>query len=117
MPNEQPLSSCASSSYSHSRSTFRPALSWQLCLRAFLFVIALAFASFDLIAEVKMASTTNGIPQSGETLIREANAAVSYFPFDIRLREYRGWVRSEVARREAEDAASISSTAPMGMGK
>lgn len=78
---------------------FPPPLSWQRCWRAIWFAIALLYASFDLTAEFIMARTVNGKPQPASIVLSEADRAVSLFPFDMRLREYRRWVRHEVARK------------------
>jgi hypothetical protein len=41
-------------------------------------------------------------------VLSEADRAVSLFPFDMRLREYRSWVRREVARKIAEQSPESS---------
>lgn len=104
MQSGPPSSQSVLNSSSPSPSTSRPTLSWQPFLQVILFVIGLAFSYCDLMAELEMAETTNGIPQSAETLVGEADDAVAWFPLDRRLRDYRQWVHAEVAWRLASDA-------------
>ena len=98
------------------RSMFRLQVSLQHCLRAIWFGNALAFAVFNLAAEIKLAIAMDGRPRMASVLIAEVDQAVSLFPFDLRLRSYQRWVYSEVARRERDNAEHQRETAPVHGG-
>ena len=85
---------------------FQRRLSWQLCLRAIWLAIALSFSVCNLMAEYKMAQTVSPIPQSPDEVLAEADASIAWFPFDVRLRDYRRWVRKSVYDKVTANAAS-----------
>ena len=106
MPSEPSLSLSVSRFSFHSPSTFRAALSWRLLLRATWLVAGLLYLWADLTAEIEMHKTINGVAQSPEQLMAEANWAIRRFPFDPHLRHLRRWVALEILKRQEEQNAA-----------
>ena len=111
MPNAPLSSSSALNWLSLSRSAFPARRFWQPFLRVIWFVIALLFAGFNLTAEFKLMKAVDGSPKYGEQILAEADEAIRYFPFDTRLRQYRNWIRREVAFREQQGRDYVNRSA------
>ena len=93
-----------------------PRAFWQPCLRVTWFVIALAFAVTNMVAEIKLAIAMDGRERKVSQLLGEVETAVSWFPLDLRLRSYQRWVRAEVARKVHADANGVEEAGPVHAG-
>jgi hypothetical protein len=72
-------------------------------LRATWLAAGLLYLWADLTAEIEMHKTINGVAQSAEQLLAEADGAVRRFPFDPHLRHMRRWVALEILKRQEKE--------------